>query len=146
MNFSQTEQQDQEDTLLMQYAKVAEKLVPLEPATISDQSSDQSAQNANFFAGLTFFFYGFIDESSVLLVRDVQNAGGQLVSETYSDFVDYLILATDITEFDLQIRAKNTVNDLWLVCIIIDNNEKEMSTPCAWAFPRPRTSQIYQYD
>lgn len=121
MNSIRTEQQDRdENTLLMQYAKTAQTL---DSTTANDQLSestefDKTGQDLSFLAGLKLFFHGFIDESSALLMRDVKTAGGILVSATYSGAVDYLILATDITQYDLNIQAKNIVNDLWMVCMI----------------------------
>lgn len=123
MNFGQIEQQDREETLLMQYAKAAETLAPLKDTTNDQRSEytdcDRTDHELSFLSGLNLFFYGFIDESSIVMMRDVKNAGGIIVSETYSGIVDYLILATDITHCDLAIRAKKTVNDLWMVCMII---------------------------
>lgn len=122
MSCIQNEQQQDRDEniLLMQYAKAAET-IPAEASTTNDQPSeytecDRTGQDLSFLHGLTFFFHGFIGESSALLMRDVQTAGGIIVSETYSGVVDYLILATDITTHDLKIQASKIVNDMWMVC------------------------------
>lgn len=122
MNSVHMEQQNRdENTLLMHYAQVAEAI---DAAPANDQPSEyteceKTGQYLSFLSGLKLFFHGFIDESNVLLMRDVHNAGGIIVSETYAGVVDYLILATDITQYDLEIRAKNIVNDLWMVNMIL---------------------------
>lgn len=127
MNFSKIEQQNREEnTLLMQYAKAAETLAPVQATTTTtnlpseNTRCDSTAPNRSFLAGLKFFFQGFIDESNAVLISDVENAGGEIVTETYSGVIDYLILAMDIMQYDLEIRTKNIVNELWLVCMIND--------------------------
>lgn len=126
MNCIQNEQQDRDETtLLMQYAKVAESLAPFEApitneytecdTTTNQQTSentecDGTGHNTTVLAGLKFFCHGFINESSSRMMRNIENAGGTIVPETYSGVIDYLILATDITSYDLEIRTKNVVN------------------------------------
>lgn len=122
---------DEEARILSQYLEnvhqpneeSVEKAVNNAPAnTTSDSQMTEYETNTeilDFLKGLTVHVTGFVDESEQTITKEVQEAGGILVPDNFTEIVDYLIVPTDILQYTFQIKAKNIVNEYWLVNVYI---------------------------
>lgn len=129
---------DRESTLLAQYANAAASTSmgppPTRPAPgpsaaaaavgnrglpsvlVDDLIELDSVFEARFLIGKKVAMHGFIDDSINLMAQEMRAAGGELMDEHYDGELDYLIVPIDVLQMDdINVRAKNIVNELWLV-------------------------------
>ncbi|XP_055372512.1 DNA topoisomerase 2-binding protein 1 [Condylostylus longicornis] len=81
------------------------------------ESNTQDLSNVNFFDGLAIYVdKNYDQELYSQIVCDCEQALGKLVSDSYRDQVDYVIvsyeMAVDISK--IPVSAKNIVNGLWM--------------------------------
>lgn len=80
-----------------------------------DNEDDADATDAvPYFANLTFHVTGFMSDSEDALNHDIESAGGRIVSDSYTETVDYVIVPMDIFCADqVPMRARHMVNEYW---------------------------------
>lgn len=99
-----TENKKAEDDILEQYLQ--------ENNAVNMDSSDD---NKTFLANVKFCIFGFEKEDEQQFEEDCRAWGADIVSENFTDTVDYLIVPI-VIEADIpnEMLAKYVVNDLWM--------------------------------
>lgn len=76
---------------------------------------DTSTENKTFLANVKFCIFGFEKEDEQQFGEDCRAWGADIVSENFTDAVDYLIVPIVIeAEIPKEMLAKHVVNDLWM--------------------------------
>lgn len=91
--------------------------VSLNNCTNEFSMTTEEYENLNFFDGLTIFIVKNYDEEIYSqTIVDCETARGKVVTTSYRDCVDYVIVSSEIP-IDinlLPVKAKNIVNSIWL--------------------------------
>lgn len=119
-------QDDNEKTLLEQYAGPSNAQVNVQPSNSLVQRAESSADTVdkdsneidpNLFVGRTFALFAFSEESTVEMSDEIEAGGGSVVTaEDFTTIVDYLVVPVNENDISgCEYKAKEIVTDLWIV-------------------------------
>lgn len=105
-------------------SKTIEQPIPEQTSQMScnTEISSLNYENLTFLEGMSVYIEKtqFEEEFYTQMVFECESAQGKVVSSTFKDVVDYVLVsfekASDIDE--IPVRAKHIVNELWIVSIL----------------------------